>query len=110
VFEEWGMEQREIKNPIFLRYTSLKDRNGREIYTGDVVRYKRVNYTDCSRTEIESEEVFVGVIEEWMCAYWLKVDDRRIPLMTIAINEDEKQMEVIGDIYRNPELLEVEKG
>ena len=76
-------------------YTGLKDRNGREIYEGDVVDL-RPRYSQPHRIE-------------YSCGQWICVDAGG-GWVTLIENEqlgDEmNDVEVIGNIYDNPELLE----
>ena len=80
--------------------TGLKDKNGKLIYEGDIV--KDVN-TGC-----------VATIEYLPYTYSLMVHIRRmddyITIEDICFTEAEgTPFEVIGNIYENPELLEVEQ-
>lgn len=82
-----------------MQYTGLKDKNGKEIYEGDIVEthgYKKELggeaeiYPIRSAVEFDtglwSEQGFIGSGFTWSHGY----DDHR---------------EVIGNIYENPELL-----
>lgn len=71
-----------------MQYTGLKDKNGKEIYEGDIVLYQ--------------DEPFKY---EWNCnGHWMckRIDDNFSRVI------DYWQAEVIGNIYENPELLEGE--
>jgi hypothetical protein len=78
-FDEW------IPEGELDLYTGLKDKNGKEIYEGDIVQFQNA-YDDTTAVEIEydpSEAYFT------------------VPTRYSA------DMEIIGNIYENPELLEV---
>lgn len=98
---------------ILMQYTGLKDKNGNEIYEGDIVKYTRVNWycpehpqhntdliTICEIFWSDSERAFRerGKFDSgggWE-GYLTFADPRA----------DENIIEVIGNIYENPELLE----
>jgi len=88
-----------------MQYTGLKDRTGREIYEGDIVESKLYPfYTDEGRN-------YLGVIE-WFdgdaCWYldMRVVSDRVRGYAVGGMLSEYRELEVIGNIYENPELLQ----
>jgi hypothetical protein len=75
-----------------MQYTGLKDKNGVEIYEGDMV--KMVRYQDSQVYEIK----WVG---SGLVCY---IDEHNWSLM-----DTDGEVEVIGNIYETPQLLSPEK-
>lgn len=82
-------------NGIVMQYTGLKDKNGKEIYEGDIVR---LFGTEKPCSVVFQDGMFVVKApyhkEEWFDLNMFEHDERVITLY-----------EVIGNIYENPELL-----
>ena len=73
------------------QYTGLKDKNGVEIFEGDVLKNKHIFGVD---DEDHGEVIFAGGC--FMIKY---------PYQSLDLVEDVKELEVIGNIHQNPELL-----
>ena len=78
----------EIRAVKLMQYTGLKDKNGKEIYEGDIV-----NNND-----------FVWSIYATEAHYCMATDGKKTDNDHLFINEAQ-HCEVIGNIYDNPELL-----
>ena len=81
---------------ILMQYTGLKDKNGKEIYEGDVVEG---NYW------CESGEQFHRTIIEWEVTNPSAGYNDLTSGFIISL-EDASTSEVIGNIYENPELTQ----
>nr|DAS66694.1 MAG TPA: YopX protein [Caudoviricetes sp.] len=88
-----------INEIILMQSTGLKDKNGQEIFEGDVVRQVRTQPT----TE---NEIIIGVVTMLEGA-WLIMNDGE-QLASYLWSETDIN-EIIGNIYENSELLEEKK-
>ena len=95
VIESWEYE--------IMQYTGLKDKNGREIYEGDIVKWTRIFYTDCNRKEVEETAEFIGEIK-WCDTIWGIYLSNGVGHLLIPYYLETDEFEVIGNIY-DPELL-----
>ncbi|NGP46001.1 hypothetical protein G4V62_13970 [Bacillaceae bacterium SIJ1] len=116
----WGqIEKRPLEklSPAFLAdyellsrdvFTGLKDRHSMEIYKSDVVDYKKIQYTDCSRSTVEKVKDTIRGEIYYAEGIWLGI--RRLDgtgLIFSPGSPRREEIEVVGNIYENPELLEV---
>ncbi len=85
--------------------TGLLDKNGKQIYEGDIVKHKmpscwggngEISVTHIGAVEYDEETVSFRTCNEWIGAE---------PI------HDDVEMEVIGNIFENPELIkEIEES
>lgn len=82
------LEERGIRHFESYEYTGLFDKQGKEIYEGDIYQQ-----------EWKDERVTGEIIYGDMARFWLK------PFEHYFIGEIKNTGEVIGNIYENPELV-----
>jgi len=81
------------KEAVLMQYTGLKDKNGVEIYEGDIVEHP--DYYRAGPV----------IFDEWYARFAVEADEDD---ESLALNKHTfgQEVEVIGNIYKNPELLE----
>nr|DAT71057.1 MAG TPA: YopX protein [Caudoviricetes sp.] len=77
-----------------MQYTGFKDKDGREIYEGDIIKYRNNLY--------QVRWIFLGFYAHQINGRGFKELDEFVA--------DTMDIEVVGNIYENPELLESSKG
>lgn len=88
------------------QYTGLKDKNGTKIFEGDIIEHeisKTINNKPiyiCYCINYSEDERCLRAFKNGPKGYSYEISFARYCI-------DEKKLEVIGNIYDNPELLEV---
>jgi len=72
---------------ILMQYTGLKDKNGKEIYEGDILSHEEESEPECNIVEYRVDYA------AYFCSFFELCD---------AVSSHEI---VVGNIYENPELL-----
>lgn len=91
-----GTHEFSVADAKIMQYTGFKDKNGKEIYEGDVVEYVQV----ISNPENKITRDIVTL--ERFPVYWLEDEEFGYEGEFLV---DPESTNVIGNIYENPELL-----
>ncbi|MDQ3047070.1 MAG: YopX family protein [Bacteroidota bacterium] len=83
------------------QYTGLKDKNGKEIYDGDIIG--DWNEVDGKMEQSKQTVYFDEMLGQWMLDNSFK-QDRKMSTSLFSELQD-FDYEVIGNIYENPELI-----
>ena len=83
---------------IFLQYTGLKDKNGRKIFEGDIVQH----FDEVLQVIYLEDEARFYAISNFGLKEHLEIGAK-------ISSETVKNIEVIGNIYKNPELYDSNK-
>lgn len=83
-----------------MQYSGLKDKNGKEIYEGDIIEAFPIMKLD--DTKIKGTVVFNEVMARWIVVDTVYGDTEHLFEIT---KHPCKEAEIIGNIYENPELI-----
>ena len=101
-FNNTLMQLKTAPNIELMQYTGLKDKNGKEIYEGDIVEVSYYDYTE-EGCELSNHQVV------WCNDYPAFDLEPHIDYESNALQyvlHEYPVCKVIGNLYENPELLE----
>lgn len=93
-FGEYNLDYYEVIPETVGQYTEMKDKNGKKIFEGDIVDIINCEYIPwvLDKTKLKVE--------------WCNDHTGFYPFCSYANYVDSEYVEVIGNIFENPELLE----
>lgn len=95
LYDDFGEYWRNFRDAKLMQSTGLKDKNGKEIFEGDIVDYKG------RKAVVKWHGSYASYIYRFVDELKKRVSEWH-PLFLAYL-----KCEVIGNIYENPELLEV---
>lgn len=92
-YKNGNVVKEDLKNYILMQSTGLTDKNGKEIFEGDVVKMAQNVYSEPTCYEVVRHRGGAYRLDskQYGCELWLRHTD----------------CDIAGNIYENPELLEV---
>ena len=84
-----GKYDKRYKEFDFMEYSGLRDKNNKEIYEGDIV--------------VQNNKRHRVIFDEENARFCIRDDE--FELNVSFTNMNNKRMEVVGNIYENPELI-----
>lgn len=84
-----------------MQSTGLKDKNGQEIFEGDVVQYQNIKVPSA-----DSEGV-IRYFDNW-AMFGIDIEHKEPRALFFSGLADHISLEVVGNIYETPELLEAD--
>lgn len=96
-FKNGEFRKREQRNCILMQFIGLKDKNGKEIYEGDIVIQGNIEPLNKAVKYSHQKSGFYLTNKKWVADFNVTYGDGE--------NYIDSTIEIIGNIYENSELL-----
>ena len=93
--QEWYGEEGMVIDPILMQYTGMKDKNGKEIFEGDILQWTSSNPFSLG----EIRKIQVSYVQ---AQYWGQGRNLGVYLAELLSNE---KCEIVGNIYEDGSVL-----
>lgn len=119
-YKNGNIAKENVKAYAFMQSTGLKDKNGKEIFEGDILKFNDEWSDYCYEGYVDGSTEGINYVEierETTCFAFGKtkisdsslfylIRDENLSFEELIKDED-FEFEIIGNVYENPELLEV---
>ena len=95
-YDEIAFDEVPASDFILMQSTGLKDKNGKEIYEGDIVRYECCFESYVKEVIYDDKHCSFGTIDK---------NEKTFSFDALISDFDVDCFEVVGNKYENPELL-----
>lgn len=106
-----------VKEETIGQFTGLFDKNGQEIYEGDIVKTKYIERREYRGVDYDDETELIELVVFKDQAFQLQIELKYFGFKTyryLQLGLDDrtigefqlKEIEVVGNVYDNPEMLE----
>lgn len=105
-----GVNRYRTSDLNIMQFTGLKDKNGKEIYEGDVIKVIRNHWNNCGKEHLEKIAEETGEVVFYKnLQVSLKTKEKEgtlyQPFLWIFADEEDCEIEIIGNVYENKDLL-----
>lgn len=108
---QYYCEAYDVKIDTICQFTGLYDKDGKEVYESDIVKAKYIEKRDFCGVKYDNEMEFVELVVWKGQSFQLEIDNdgikmyRHLNFYENLNNIKLKQVEIIGNIFDNKELL-----